>query len=145
MKAIFIAFNQAYNDEIVVLLEKHGQRGFTRWNDILGRGSVDGEPHYGSHAWPVQNMAILEGGNGAIPAEAMARAAEIYGDLTGSRFFLAAMAHTSDESSPPERRNPTFASATSRFSTPSISFSRMFRQAVSISSRQTFLTEATSR
>ena len=59
MKAIFIAFNQAYNDEIVELLEHHGQRGFTRWNDILGRGSVDGEPHYGSHAWPVQNMAIL--------------------------------------------------------------------------------------
>ena len=59
MKAIFIAFNQAYNDEIVNLLERHGQRGFTRWNDILGRGGVDGEPHYGSHAWPVQNMAIL--------------------------------------------------------------------------------------
>ncbi len=59
MKAIFIAFNQAYNEEIVELLERHGQRGFTRWNDILGRGSVDGEPHYGSHAWPVQNMAIL--------------------------------------------------------------------------------------
>ena len=59
MKAIFIAFNQAYNDEIVDLLERHGQRGFTRWNDILGRGGVDGEPHYGNHAWPVQNMAIL--------------------------------------------------------------------------------------
>ena len=59
MKAIFIAFNQAYNDEIVELLERLGQRGFTRWNDILGRGSTDGEPHYGSHAWPVQNMAIL--------------------------------------------------------------------------------------
>ena len=59
MKAIFIAFNQAYNDEIVELLERHGQRGFTRWNDILGRGGVDGEPHYGNHAWPVQNMAIL--------------------------------------------------------------------------------------
>ena len=59
MKAIFIAFNQAYNDEIVDLLERHGQRGFTRWNDILGRGSVDGDPHYGSHAWPVQNMALL--------------------------------------------------------------------------------------
>ena len=59
MKAIFIAFNQAYNDEVVDLLEKHGQRGFTRWNDILGRGSVDGEPQYGSLAWPVQNMAIL--------------------------------------------------------------------------------------
>ena len=59
MKAIFIAFNQAYNDEIVELLERHGQCGFTRWNDILGRGGVDGEPHYGNHAWPVQNMAIL--------------------------------------------------------------------------------------
>ena len=59
MKAIFIAYNQAYNDEIVDLLAAHGQRGFTRWNDILGRGSVDGEPHYGNHAWPVQNMAVL--------------------------------------------------------------------------------------
>ena len=59
MKAIFIAFNQVYNDEIVDLLAAHGQRGFTRWNDILGRGSVDGEPHYGNHAWPVQNMAVL--------------------------------------------------------------------------------------
>lgn len=59
MKAIFISFNQAYNDQIVDLLESLGQRGFTRWNDILGRGGVDGEPHYGSHAWPVQNMAVL--------------------------------------------------------------------------------------
>ena len=59
MKAVFIAFNQAYNDEIVDLLEARGQRGFTRWNDILGRGSVDGEPHYGNHAWPVQNLAVL--------------------------------------------------------------------------------------
>ena len=59
MKAMFIAYNQAYNEEIVELLAAHGQRGFTRWNDILGRGGVDGEPHYGSHAWPVQNMAII--------------------------------------------------------------------------------------
>ena len=36
MKAVFIAFNQAYNDEIVDLLERRGQRGFTQWNDILG-------------------------------------------------------------------------------------------------------------
>ena len=34
----------------------------------------------------VQNMSILESGNGAIPAEAMTRAAEIYADLTGRRF-----------------------------------------------------------
>lgn len=34
----------------------------------------------------VQNLAILEGGAGPIPADAIARAAEIYADLTGSRF-----------------------------------------------------------
>ena len=42
MKAIFIAYNQAYNEEIVELLEANGQRGFTAWQDIQGRGSVDG-------------------------------------------------------------------------------------------------------
>lgn len=59
MKAIFIAFNQAYNDEIMELLEDNGQRGFTRWNDILGRGTFDGESHFGNHAWPTMNHAIL--------------------------------------------------------------------------------------
>lgn len=59
MKAIFISFNQAYNEEIVDVLESFGQRGFTRWDEIKGRGGVDGEPHYGSHAWPVMNHAIF--------------------------------------------------------------------------------------
>ena len=27
--------------------------------NIDGRGSVNGEPHYGNHAWPVQNHALL--------------------------------------------------------------------------------------
>ncbi len=59
MKAIFIAYNQAYNQEIVELLEKLGQRGYTVWQEIGGRGSVDGEAHLGSHAWPTQNHALL--------------------------------------------------------------------------------------
>lgn len=59
MKAIFIAYNQAYNEEIVEVLDKFGQRGFTRWDDIMGRGSQEGQPHYGNHAWPVMNHAIL--------------------------------------------------------------------------------------
>ena len=59
MKAIFVAYNQAYNDEIVELLSSLGHRGFTRWDDIKGRGMVDGEPHFGSHAWPVMNQAVL--------------------------------------------------------------------------------------
>lgn len=59
MKAIFVSYNQAYNDEVVEVFEQFGQRGFTRWNDILGRGGIDGEPHYGNHAWPVMNQAVL--------------------------------------------------------------------------------------
>ena len=59
MKIIFIAYNQAYNQEIVELLEAQGQRGYTVWEEIGGRGSVDGEPHLGNHAWPTQNHAIL--------------------------------------------------------------------------------------
>lgn len=59
MKAIFVTYNQAYNQEIVELLEKLGQRGYTVWENIGGRGSVDGEPHLGNHAWPTQNHAVL--------------------------------------------------------------------------------------
>ena len=59
MKAIFISYNQAYNEEIVEVLDAHGQRGFTRWLNIDGRGSTDGIPHYGNHAWPEQNHGIL--------------------------------------------------------------------------------------
>ena len=44
MKAIFIAYNQAYGNEIIELLEEYGQRGFTQWVDIQGRGGVEGEP-----------------------------------------------------------------------------------------------------
>ena len=59
MKALFISFNQAYSDEITDLLARHGQRGFTRWDEVAGRGSTDGEPHFGNHAWPVMNIAVL--------------------------------------------------------------------------------------
>lgn len=59
MKAIFISYNQAYNQEIVELLEGIGQRGYTVWTEVGGRGSHDGEPHLGSHAWPTQNHAVL--------------------------------------------------------------------------------------
>lgn len=59
MKAIFISYNQAYSDEIVAVLEKNRQRGYTRWVDIQGKGGFNGIPHLGSHAWPEQNHAIL--------------------------------------------------------------------------------------
>lgn len=59
MKSIFIAYDQAYNMDIVEVLEKLGCRGFTMWQDISGRGGTDGEPHLGNHAWPTMNNALL--------------------------------------------------------------------------------------
>lgn len=59
MKAIFITYNQALTDRVHEMLDTLGVRGFTKWELTLGRGSVDGEPHYGSHAWPSMNSSIL--------------------------------------------------------------------------------------
>jgi len=59
MKAMFIAYNQAYNEEIVDLLATHGQRGFTRWENVEGKGGFNGIPRFGNHAWPEMNHALL--------------------------------------------------------------------------------------
>lgn len=59
MQAIFIAFDQAHKDAIIELLEKSSCRGFTSFGETQGRGSVNGEPHYGTHAWPSLGGAIL--------------------------------------------------------------------------------------
>lgn len=59
MKAIFISFNQAYYEMILQLMDRHNLRGFTYWEQVQGRGSKTGEPHYGSHAWPTYNSAII--------------------------------------------------------------------------------------
>ncbi len=59
MKAIFISFNQAYFEEIIEVMNHLSLRGFTRWEVVQGRGTHKGEPHYGDHAWPALNSAIL--------------------------------------------------------------------------------------
>ncbi len=59
MKSIMITFDQAYNERIVELLDRLNCRGFTRWEQVQGRGSKKGEPHYGSHAWPSMCSAIM--------------------------------------------------------------------------------------
>jgi hypothetical protein len=59
MKAVFIAFNQAYYEEIINLMERNRISGFTHWDNIAGQGSRTGEPHLGTHAWPTMNGAIL--------------------------------------------------------------------------------------
>ena len=59
MKGIFVAYDQAYNMELIEVLEELGCRGFTMWQDIAGRGGFSGEPHLGNHAWPTMNNAFL--------------------------------------------------------------------------------------
>lgn len=59
MKAVFISYNQAHTMEVNHLLDMLEIRGFTRWAVTEGRGSVDGEPHYGTHTWPSSNTSML--------------------------------------------------------------------------------------
>lgn len=59
MKAIFIVYNQAHTEKVEYIFDKLGIRGFTRWSDLTGRGSIDGPPHMNTHTWPEQNTARL--------------------------------------------------------------------------------------
>ena len=59
MQAIFIAYDQAHHEAVIDLLEKNSCRGFTSFGETQGRGSVNGQPHYGTHAWPSLGGAIL--------------------------------------------------------------------------------------
>lgn len=59
MKAVFISYNQAFHEEILDLMNKSGVKGFTNWELVTGRGSRNGEPHLGDHAWPTLNSSML--------------------------------------------------------------------------------------
>lgn len=59
MKSVLITFDQAYYERIITTLDRLNCRGFTYWDQVRGRGSKTGDPHYGSHAWPSMCSAIL--------------------------------------------------------------------------------------
>ncbi|MDR3119272.1 MAG: hypothetical protein LBU44_07655 [Mediterranea sp.] len=59
MKSVLITFDQAHYEEIVSVLDRLNCRGFTHVERVQGRGSKTGEPHYGSHAWPAVNAAVI--------------------------------------------------------------------------------------
>ena len=59
MKAVFMACNQSMYDAVIEIMDEMGVRGFTGWEELIGRGSVDGEPHLGNHAWPAMNSALI--------------------------------------------------------------------------------------
>ena len=59
MKSIFISFDQAYYEQVQTVLTLNHVRGFSGWESVIGRGTKSGEPHYGTHAWPSLNTAII--------------------------------------------------------------------------------------
>ena len=59
MISIFISFDQAYYEQVQAILSINHVRGFSGWESVIGRGSINGEPHYGTHAWPALNTAII--------------------------------------------------------------------------------------
>ncbi len=69
MKAVFIVYNQSQTEKVEYLFDKLNIRGFTRWTNLTGRGSVEGPPHMGTHTWPEENtarLAVME--DDAVPA-----------------------------------------------------------------------------
>lgn len=59
MKAIFVACNQSIYDEVLDIMNHMQMRGYTGWEELMGCGSRNGEPHLGNHAWPTMNSALL--------------------------------------------------------------------------------------
>ena len=59
MKSVMIVFNQANTERVEYMLDMLEVRGFTFFEHVQGRGSVDGDPRRGTHAWPEMNSAML--------------------------------------------------------------------------------------
>ena len=59
MKSVMIIFNQAFTSRVEFMLDELKIRGFTFFEQVQGRGSVDGEPRRGTHTWPEMNSAVI--------------------------------------------------------------------------------------
>ena len=54
-----IIHNQAQAERIEYMLDRLKIRGYSKWEDVLGRGTEDGEPRLGTHTWPEMNSSVL--------------------------------------------------------------------------------------
>ena len=54
-------------------MDEIGARGFTGWEELMGRGTNNGEPHFGDHAWPSMNSALISVMEDAKAADFLAR------------------------------------------------------------------------
>lgn len=59
LKSVMIVYNQANTERVEFLLDELGIRGFTFFEQVQGRGTVNGDPRRGTHAWPEMNSAML--------------------------------------------------------------------------------------
>ena len=59
MKSILITFDQVYTERIIDILKRSNCRGFSMVEQLQGRGSKTGDPHYGNHAWPSMCSGII--------------------------------------------------------------------------------------
>ncbi len=59
MKAVMIIYNQANTERVEYMLDHFDIRGYSKWEDVKGRGSENGDPHLGSHTWPEMNSAVI--------------------------------------------------------------------------------------
>ncbi|MCK9321125.1 MAG: hypothetical protein M0P32_03880 [Bacteroidales bacterium] len=90
MKAIFIIFNQALTEKVEYMLDVLEVRGFSQWEGIQGRGTKDGDPHYGTHTWPEINtgtIAVVEDDKVDIILEKIKKIDEINEEV-GVRAFV---------------------------------------------------------
>ena len=59
MKAICIVYNQTHSEKVDFMLDELNIRGYTKWENVVGRGSETGVPHMGTHTWPELNSSTL--------------------------------------------------------------------------------------
>ena len=90
MKGVFIAFDQAHKDAVINALNRLNCRGFSFIEQMQGRGSNTGEPHYGTHAWASMNSGIITMVEDNIVEKLLAALKEIdeSAEMLGLRAFV---------------------------------------------------------
>jgi nitrogen regulatory protein PII len=59
MKAVLVIHNQAQAERVEYMLDRLKIKGYTRWENVQGRGTETGDPRMGTHTWPEMNSAVL--------------------------------------------------------------------------------------
>ena len=59
MKAVLVIHNQAQAERVEYMLDRLKIKGFTKWENVQGRGTETGDPRMGTHTWPEMNSAVM--------------------------------------------------------------------------------------